>query len=43
MTFAIAVGTRKDDAALAAELDRALVAQKPKIDAVLDAYGIPRR
>jgi quinoprotein dehydrogenase-associated probable ABC transporter substrate-binding protein len=42
LAFAIALGVRKPDSALAAELDRALAARAAEIDAILDAYGVPR-
>jgi mxaJ protein len=40
--FDIAMGVRKGDKALAAELDAALVRNRAAIEAVLDEYGIPR-
>jgi mxaJ protein len=40
--FAIAAGVRKDDRALRERLDRALVARRADIEAILDAYGVPR-
>lgn len=42
MRFEIAMGVRKNDEALAAELDAALAKLKPEIDALLDRYGVPR-
>jgi mxaJ protein len=42
LAFDIAVGVRKKDEALAAELDRALAAHRREIDAILDRYGVPR-
>jgi len=42
MTFDIAAGVRKDDEALAHELDQALAKRRPEIDAVLASYGVPR-
>lgn len=42
MTFDIAVGVRKEDTALADEIDRALRHRRVDIDAVLKAYGVPR-
>ncbi|WP_333793532.1 quinoprotein dehydrogenase-associated putative ABC transporter substrate-binding protein [Hyphomicrobium sp.] len=42
MSFDIAMGVRKDDAALATELDAALSKLKPDIEALLDRYHIPR-
>lgn len=42
MHFEIAMGVRRDDEALAAELDAALAKLEPEIDALLVEYGIPR-
>ena len=42
MRFAIAMGVRKDNDALAAELDAALLKLEPEIDTLLDSYDIPR-
>jgi mxaJ protein len=42
MAFDIAVGVRRADAALAAELDRALSAHRTEIDHILDAWRVPR-
>jgi quinoprotein dehydrogenase-associated probable ABC transporter substrate-binding protein len=42
MTFAIALGVRKDDTALRDELDAALARRARDIDRLLDAYGVPR-
>jgi mxaJ protein len=42
MAFDIAVGVRRPDAALAAALDRALIARRAEIDHILDAWGVPR-
>jgi len=41
-TFDIAMGVRRDDAALRDEVTAALSALKPQIDAVLDAYAVGR-
>jgi mxaJ protein len=40
--FAIAMGVRADDTALRDRLDAALLARRAQIDAVLDAYHVPR-
>jgi mxaJ protein len=40
--FDIAMGVRKKDRALAAELDGVLARRKKEIDAILDAFGVPR-
>jgi mxaJ protein len=42
MRFDIAMGVRKDDADLAAEVERALAARRADIDAILAAYHVPR-
>jgi len=42
MRFEIAMGVRKGDAELAAEVDRALTARRADIDAILAAYHVPR-
>jgi mxaJ protein len=42
MTFDIAAAVRKDDVALAAELDAALRKHRAEINAVLKWYGVPR-
>jgi mxaJ protein len=42
MAFAIAVGVRRGQQALRAELDRALAARKGEIDRILDEYHVPR-
>jgi quinoprotein dehydrogenase-associated probable ABC transporter substrate-binding protein len=42
MTFDIAVGVRKDDEALAHEIDVALAKRRKDVDRILDAYGVPR-
>jgi mxaJ protein len=42
MAFDIAVGVRRSDAALAAEIDRALVARRAELEHILDAWGVPR-
>ncbi len=42
MSFAIAIGVRRSDAALAQELDAALEKRRAEIDAILTAYGVPR-
>ena len=41
-TFAIAVGVRRGDDALRAELDRALSRRRREVDALLAGYGVPR-
>ena len=41
MRFEIAMGVRKADAALAAEIDRAVVARRAEIDAILASYHVP--
>jgi quinoprotein dehydrogenase-associated probable ABC transporter substrate-binding protein len=40
--YSIAMGVRKGDAALRDRLDALLVRRKPDIDAILDAYFVPR-
>ena len=40
--YSIAMGVRKDDPALRARLDGVLVRRKADIDAILDAYYVPR-
>jgi mxaJ protein len=42
MAFDIAVGVRRPDGALAATIDRALVARHAEIEAILDAWRVPR-
>jgi mxaJ protein len=42
MRFDIAMGVRKDDKDLAAEIDGALTARRADIDAILAAYHVPR-
>lgn len=42
MRFDIAMGVRKGDRELAAEIDRALAARRVDIDAILAAYDVPR-
>lgn len=42
MVFAISMGVRKEDKALAEELDAALARNRGAIDAVLEDYGVPR-
>jgi len=42
MRFDIAMGVRKADKELAAEVDRALAARRADIDAILAAYHVPR-
>lgn len=42
MSFDISMGVRREDEALARELDAALVARERDIQAVLDDYGVPR-
>jgi len=39
--FSIAMGVRKDDGALQAELDRIIEHRKPEIHALLESYGVP--
>ena len=41
MRFSIAMGVRKSDAALAAELNRVLEARTPEIRSLLQRYGVP--
>jgi mxaJ protein len=41
-TFAIAMGVRRGDTALRDRLDELLVRRKGDIDAILDAYAVPR-
>jgi mxaJ protein len=41
-TFDIAMGVRRDDAELGAAVAQALSELKPRIDAVLDSYGVAR-
>jgi mxaJ protein len=41
-TFPIAMGVRHRDRALAAQLDRLLQSERPKISKILDEYGVPR-
>jgi mxaJ protein len=41
MQYAVVMGVRKDDKALQAELNRAIVASKTEIDAILKHEGIP--
>jgi len=40
--FAIAMGVRKGDEALRHALDRAIEQRRAEIEAILDAYGVPR-
>ena len=40
--FDISIGVRRTDVALRDELDRALVARRAEIDAILDEYHVPR-
>ncbi|HEX3126868.1 MAG TPA: substrate-binding domain-containing protein [Thermoanaerobaculia bacterium] len=40
--FDISMGVRRQDKALKEELDGILERRKPEIDAILDAYGVPR-
>jgi mxaJ protein len=40
--FAIALGVRRGDTALAARLDSLLVRERPAVDRILDRYGVPR-
>ena len=42
MAFAFAMGVRQGDDGLAAEVDRAIAARRSEIDAILDAYHVPR-
>jgi mxaJ protein len=42
MAFDIAVGVRRLDAELAAELDRVLIARRAEIERILDAWRVPR-
>ncbi len=42
MRFDIAMGVRKNDTDLAAEVDRALSARRADIDAILASYHVPR-
>lgn len=42
LSFAIALGVRKDDTALAAELDKALVAKRREIEKILERWHVPR-
>lgn len=42
MRFAIAIGVRKDDAALRDELDGILEARAGEVDALLERHGVPR-
>jgi mxaJ protein len=42
LSFGISLGVRRDDQRLRRELDEALVRLQPRIDALLDAYGVPR-
>jgi mxaJ protein len=41
-SFAIAMGVRKDDPTLLAEVNTLIVTRRPAIDAVLDRFGVPR-
>lgn len=42
MVYDIALGVRRADGRLARELEQALARTQPEIDAILDAYGVPR-
>ncbi|HEX4195964.1 MAG TPA: quinoprotein dehydrogenase-associated putative ABC transporter substrate-binding protein [Caulobacteraceae bacterium] len=42
MVFDISMGVRKDDFALRREVDRLLAKDAPRIDAILQSYGVPR-
>jgi quinoprotein dehydrogenase-associated probable ABC transporter substrate-binding protein len=42
MTFAIAMGVRKGDAAFRDELNRWIERRRPEIESILDSYGVPR-
>jgi mxaJ protein len=42
LTYDISMGVRRDDIDLLNELNRAISKRKADIDAVLDAYGVPR-
>jgi mxaJ protein len=41
-TFAIAMGVRRQDEALAGELDRVITQRRDDIDRILNEYGVPR-
>ena len=41
-TYAIAMGVRRGNAALARELDAVIVRRRAEIDRILDDYGVPR-
>ena len=42
MTFDIAMGVRKNDPALRADVERALAADRERIGGILDSFGVPR-
>lgn len=42
LLFSIAMGVRKDDNALAADLNSAIERRRNEIDAILDTYSVPR-
>jgi mxaJ protein len=42
MRFAIGMGVRKGDQELRRELNRFIAQQQPRIDTILNAYGVPR-
>jgi mxaJ protein len=42
MRFAIGMGVRRADQDLRAQLDAFIVRRKPRIDALLDSFGVPR-
>jgi mxaJ protein len=42
MTFAMAMGVRKDDEALYRDVETALTSQRHRIDTILDRFGVPR-
>jgi ABC-type amino acid transport substrate-binding protein len=41
LEFAIAMGVRKDDAALQAQLDRVIVRRRDAIEAILQRFAVP--
>jgi quinoprotein dehydrogenase-associated probable ABC transporter substrate-binding protein len=41
-SFAMAMGTRKDDVALRTALDAIIASERPAIEAILDRFGVPR-
>ena len=42
LTFEIAMGVRRDHAALRDTLDAILARRRPEVGRILDAYGVPR-